>query len=92
MQASEMLEMPRPISSPTMPDISKLVQLTADEARSHVLNPDTDTYDYYIDHRDYYVDHRDFVIVRVEVKKAAESDEHYNQRKRNRHTQSCVKP
>ena len=92
MQASEMLEMPRPISSRVMPDISKLVQLTADEARSHVLNPDTDTYDYYIDHRDYYVDHRDFVIVRVEVKKAAESDERYNQRKRNRHTQSCVKP
>ena len=45
-----------------MSDISKLVQLTADEARSHVLNPDTDTYDYYIDHRDYYVDHRNFVM------------------------------
>jgi len=90
MQASEMLEMPRPISSPTLPDMSKLVQLTADEARSHVLNPDTNTYDYYIDHRDYYVDHRNFVIVRVEVKKAAESNEHYNQRKRNRHTQTRV--
>ena len=61
--------------------VSNLALLTANEAQSRVLNADTDKYDYYIDHRD------SSIIVTVGVKQAAESEQEYHQRKRNRHKQ-----
>lgn len=65
----------------SMPQVSKLSLLTADEVQSRVPDPDTLKFDYYVDNRD------SSVIVPVAVKTAEETEETYQQRKRNRHKQ-----
>ena len=64
-----------------MPQVSKLLLLTADEVQSRVPDPDTLKFDYYIDRRD------PSVIVPVAVKTAGETEVQYQQRKRNQHKQ-----
>ena len=64
-----------------MPQVSNLSLLTADEVQSRVPDPDTLKFDYYVDTRD------SSVIVPVAKKTAVETEEKYQQRKRNQHSQ-----